>query len=1200
MAEQIVILDQYLLGEPPAEPNVSHTHKDLLAARAAKFASTIACLPLAKSSARVLRRLKKLNRELQLVFAAIEPSSNSDDFALDDREWLFENFGPLHTALASVTEATTAWTQLPHVLCSGQVTPRVLLIAEDLLASLDHHFSDSEFTTYLQAMQRSVVLRLDELRALGLALQYVLLERIAVPVKLLLAKGASAPRGFGNVRLTVGSCVRSLREIDQAPWRELLEPLIVFDTLLRLDPAGAYARMEVESRELYRNAVATLAKHSGYSELEIAELALSLARESQRDREDDPVLAQRLSHVGYYLVAEGREILCQRARVSLPLRERCRMFLRRYPDEFYLAGIESLTLGMILAALLWGHFNSLWAAFWAALVLLLPCTESAGQIMNYLTSSLLQPQVLPKLDFREGVPDDCVTMVVVPTLLLDEKQVRQLVSDLEVRYLGNMSANLHFALLTDLPDSDKQPCEDVAIVELCGRLIEELNEKYAGNGAGTFAMFHRHRVYNSSEGVWMGWERKRGKLLDFNRLILGEHDSFPYKVGDLSVLPQVRYVLTVDADTELPRGTAQRLIGTLAHPLCRAIVDHRNVVTKGYGILQPRIGVSAQSAARSRLASIYSGNVGFDLYTHATSDVYQDLYGEGTFVGKGLYDLRTVHRVLGRRFPRNAILSHDLLEGAYARAGLVSDVEIIDQYPSHHSAYSRRKHRWMRGDWQLAEWLLARVPDEDGRRVPNPISLISRWKILDNLRRSLAAPATLLLFVLGWLVLPGGPLHWTIISLCILLAPPCFQSAISLLRAMLARSLAGVRAASVSLKTALTAVSLASIFLIHDALLSLDAICRSLYRLTISRRRLLEWESAAEVELGVRKRTSLDSYLSCAPVLAVSIAALLLWMRPPTFWAALPIIALWTFANMVAVWLDQPPCRMQSALASEDKLFLRLTALRTWRYFSEFSTSQHHWLIPDTVQEEPAHIAARISPTNLGFQLNARQIACELGFLTAPEFVEHTHRTLETMSKLRRHRGHFLNWYDTRTLSAEAPLFVSSVDSGNLAASLITLKNGCSALLEKPLLSPALVQGYTDYLQLLAESNSLSSTALNMLHDPQENNRPWLERLLVFVSEPIMPAFSLGADRDARWFAAQLQLRREEAQALLAGYMPWLLLRLYDAMLEKGHDEFAAARASLWDWIMRYQIPSADTDGALFAQFFEDPRRPPTAAPGHR
>src|SRR2546427_5839218 len=302
---------------------------------------------------------------------------------------------------------------------------------------------------------------------------------------------------------------------------------------------------------------------------------------------------------------------------------------------------------------------------------------------------------------------------------------------------------------------------------------------------GGFFLFHRYRVYNPRERAWMGWERKRGKLLDLNKLLRGQYDSFPIKEGDLSVLPTVRYVITLDSDTELPRGAAHRMVGTLAHPLNQAIIDPvKNIVVAGYGILQPRVGVSVQSTANSRLAAIYAGETGFDIYTRAVSDAYQDLYGEGSFTGKGIYEVDAVHRVLDRRFPRNALLSHDLIEGAYARSGLASDIEVIEDYPSHYSAYNRRKHRWLRGDWQIAGWLLPHVPEESGARVPNPISLVSRWKILDNLRRSLVEPATFVLLVFGWLIPTGRPMRWTIATIFILFIPTWFQLAFNLVRAI--------------------------------------------------------------------------------------------------------------------------------------------------------------------------------------------------------------------------------------------------------------------------------------------------------------------------------------------------------------------------------------------------------------------------------
>ena len=372
----------------------------------------------------------------------------------------------------------------------------------------------------------------------------------------------------------------------------------------------------------------------------------------------------------------------------------------------------------------------------------------------------------------------------------------------------------------------------------------------------------------------MGWERKRGKLLDLNKLLRGQFDSFPVKVGNLSVLPQIRFVITLDSDTELPRGTAHRLVGAMAHPLNQAIIDpEKNIVVAGYGILQPRVGVSVQSTARSRLAAIYAGETGFDIYTKAVSDAYQDLYREGIFTGKGIYEVDTVIRVLDRRFPRNALLSHDLIEGAYARAGLASDIEIIEDYPSHYSAYNRRKHRWLRGDWQIPTWLFPRVPSESGARVANPISLISRWKIFDNLRRSLLEPATFLLFVLGWLVLGRIPWHWTLAAIGVLFLPACFQLAVDVARALSVRKLMGAREALSGFFAAGVNLFFTLTFLAHQMLLSLDAVFRAMIRRTITRRRLLEWETAAEAELG-EKRTPVDVYLNWMPLLALGLTLL--------------------------------------------------------------------------------------------------------------------------------------------------------------------------------------------------------------------------------------------------------------------------------------------------------------------------------------
>ena len=1091
----------------------------------------------AAGSGRFQARLRRLDKALKDLLATVTLSPEDYPGSARDRRWLRDNAIFLRSTVAKLHEEKSILKRLPHVRWPGRESvPRVIAIAADLLRVSDYRFTEAGFAAYLNAFQQITILDLEELWAMVAAMNLVLLERLC-------------ERGWesndGDEANHLPTCIRSLRDIAKSPWKELLEPLTVFDQMLLQDPAGAYGDMDSESRQVYRKAVVRLARYSPCSEVEIAHRAVMLAREARLHPDPDPRVALRRSHVGYYLVADGRAQLCRLARVRLPWHSRVQDLLRRHPTTFYFSGIAGLIVLLIGAAAWAVGIGSVWFFLLAAAALLLPCSQSAIEIVHYVITTILRPQILPKLDFSEGIPPDCSTMVVVATMLRNESQVRHLVSELEVRYLGNMSSNLHFALLSDLPDSRQPWPEQHPLVELCASLIRGLNEKYEGNGAGTFALFHRRPVYDAAEGVWMGWERKRGKLLDFNKLVLGESDAFPVKAGDVSTLANIRYVLTLDEDTELPRGSAARLVGAMAHPLCQAVIDpRRNVVCDGFGILQPRVGISIQSAAQSRMASIYSGQTGFDIYTCAVSDVYQDLFGEGSFVGKGLYEVRTLHKVLRHRFPRNTLLSHDLIEGAYARVGLASDIEVIDDYPSHYSANVRRKHRWMRGDWQIVEWLFSRVPDESGCKVPNPISGVSRWKILDNLRRSLLEPSIFALLLLGWTVLPGSPLDWTLVAVAILALPPFVQFLFALSRAVVLRSRGALADALSGLATNAASMGLTLTFLAHNALVCGDAIFRTFYRRTISRRGLLEWETAADAELRTRKRAPTDWYLLWSPGLAV-VAGSLAYLTGGSnaVFAALPILALWVGSTIVAPWLDKPPASIHNAVPSRrDERFVRRVALRTWRYFSEFSTAEYNWLIPDNVQEEPAKIAPGLSPTNLGFLFNARQVACQFGYLTMPEFVQLTRRTLDSMERLPLYRGHLLNWYDARTLEPRSPRFVSTADSGNLAASLIALQHGALELLAQPLLSAAHANGCADLLDALYDVKALPRKALQRLRGGQQ--APEIGELLKSLFEsPDSPVGDSDPELDpnARWFAVELARRKERLRTLLHDYLPWLL-----------------------------------------------------------
>jgi cyclic beta-1,2-glucan synthetase len=1124
---------------PRIEDGAAHP---ALANAARELAATLNWLPGASPSEALAKRCREVADSFKRLSGQVE-GAYAKNPSSEDLLWLRTNAQQLSSAARQVMNDLAPLGTLPVVSDKNEIAPRVLAIAEGCLKAAGTSLSKMQFTEFCLAFEETTPLEFHEIGALVPALKLVLLEEIAARgVEIVANRGAKDSVDDPAKRVVL--YIKVFQHVTQTSWKDELESLIPFDGILHEDPAGAYAAMTAESRSMYRESVARLARRSDRTELEVAKEALALARQAQRKTYGDPRIGLRESHIGYHLVAEGAAILAQRVGYHPTMGERFRTLLRRHPDEFLLGGIAVLTFAIITIAvwLLTPVTAPAVLVFVSMLILLLPSSQAAVQLMNYVTTNLLPATTLPKLDFSEGVADDCVTMVAIPTLLLSEEQVHGLVEDLEVRYLGNHDRNIHFALVSDLPDAHQPATEENALVALCSRLVTELNERYAAKGAGTFFHFHRHRVYNPRERGWMGWERKRGKLLDLNHLLRGQYDSFPVKIGDLSILPSVRYVITLDSDTELPRGSAHRMVGAIAHPLNQAIVDpSSNIVVAGYGILQPRVGISVQCTARSRLAALFAGETGLDPYTRAISDVYQDLYGEATFAGKGIYEVDTMGRVLDRRFPRNALLSHDLIEGAYARVGLTTDIIVIEDYPSHYSAYNRRKHRWLRGDWQIVDWLSDRVPDESGAKVENPISLVSRWKILDNLRRSLVEPATFALLVFGWFVM-GHPVLWTLATICILFVPAWVELAFGLTRAVLGRNPGMARDALSNVLASNFTVLLTLTLLAHQTLLSLDAVVRALVRYLITRKNLLEWETAAEAELG-KKQTPIDRYLDWMPFVAAGMGLLIWRTRPQALLAAAPILALWAGSKGLALWLNTCPIEPPPEITNGEARLLRRSALHIWRYFAEFSNEEHHWLIPDNVQDEPRKVAASVSPTNVGLLLNARQAANQFGYLTVPQMAELTRKTLQTVGRLAKYRGHLMNWYDTHTLEPKAPFFISSVDSGNLVASLWTLQQGFFEHLHQPLFSRSLAQGFLDYLRELVQSRALSKQALARF-EAEIRGEDWMTAILSFPEDALeekKPRVRDDVAANISWFREQAHGRVRSLRDATRAYMPWRL-----------------------------------------------------------
>ncbi|HLZ07905.1 MAG TPA: glucoamylase family protein, partial [Chloroflexota bacterium] len=625
---------------------------------------------------------------------------------------------------------------------------------------------------------------------------------------------------------------------------------------------------------------------------------------------------------------------------------------------------------------------------------------------------------------------------------------------------------------------------DDALLDAVVRGTEALNKRYPGN---RFSLFYRTRTWDDSEQTWMGWERKRGKLEELNRWLVElagvqtdrsdkQSPSTLHHVGDKTCLAGTRFVLTLDADTQLPRDTARRLVGTLAHPLNRPIVGpNGQTVMRGYAIIQPRVSTSLPSVTATRFSRLVAGTAGTDPYTGASSDVYQDLFGEGSYHGKAIYDLRIFHRLLDRRFPQDTLLSHDLVEGAYLRVGLASDIELFDQFPSTYRAFAAREHRWIRGDWQVADWCTPRVPGPDGSRVPNPLSAINRWKIFDNLRRSLVAPSSVFVLIVGWLFQPEFATVWSTL-IGVVLALPTTIGLIDWLTTRVSKrawmSFLGEGRREVA--SAAGSATLSVILVPHQAVAAIDAIVRVLYRRLVSRRHLLEWQSSRTVHrlAADRDREYRRQMIWVSVVATIPVAVALALRAPAVFIAAGPYLVAWEIAPYVVVWLNQGRRkRTIDLMSSPDRQFLRRIARQTWRYFDDLVGPQTNWLPPDNYQVAlRVEVAPRTSPTNIGLWLLSAVAANDFGYLTGDQVVERSLATFDSISKLERFRGHILNWYNVQTLLPLQPRYVSSVDSGNLLAALWALDRSYDDLATRPIIRPAALHGLGDTLDLVVSS----------------------------------------------------------------------------------------------------------------------------------
>lgn len=919
-----------------------------------------------------------------------------------------------------------------------------------------------------------------------------------------LADGEQRRRAADLVHFS--NAVTTLRLLTAVDWKEFFEQVSLVEALLNEDPAGVFPIQDFNTKDRCRHAVEEIAKGCKLDEVEVVEQVLLLTKEGAGADSTGRALGD---HVDYYLLGRGRRRLEKLVGFRPNYRERLSRALETTRSETYLFSI--LTLTILLSAGFYALFTglvemSVTASIVLVLLTLLPASELAGGIVNYIIIGLLPPRSLSRLDFKGPMPVGCETFVVVPCMFTRPEGVKTLLERIESHYLSNPDPRLWFALLSDFADADEpELAKDEGLIEQARRGIEALNERHASREKPIFFFFHRRRLWNRSQKRWMGWERKRGKLMEFNRLLLGAtNTSFMAASCNWDAIPKPNYVITLDADTQFPHDSAKRLVGTAHHPLNRPRLDPKTRrVVEGYTILQPRVSFSLTGARKTLFARIFSGSAGIDPYAMAISDVYQDLFEAGSFAGKGIYHLESFEAALDHRFPEDWILSHDLIEGNFARCGLVTEIELLDEFPSRYLVFSKREHRWIRGDWQILSWLFPWVPVDpkfvesksdaaatagEGtetaaaplRRVKyvrNSLPVIERWKIFDNLRRSLVAPGLLALLLFGWLATPQADWRITLIVL-LALALPVWLQLFGMLRSLLfeRKGFESMRALPHNLASTLGQLAFDAIVLPHKAVVAVDAVVRTLYRLAFTHRNMLEWETAAasEMRLSNDARSHLISMIAC-PIAGVGslVAVLASGASVGDVFGVLPWSIGWFISPWIASLLSQPAEKETVELQQEQITAFRRTARKTWSFFEEFVTESDNWIPPDNMQEGPVdEVAHRTSTTNMGLYLLSSVCAHDLGFISLTNLTDRIDQSLATLEKLQRYRGHILNWYDTQSLRPLEPMYVSTVDSGNLLGCLIALKHSLLEKLDEPMPGPEMAKGIRDTLAFLDESAS--------------------------------------------------------------------------------------------------------------------------------
>ena len=956
-------------------------------------------------------------------------------------------------------------------------------------------------------------------------------------------------------QVSVRNSIGTLRFIGATDWRDFVEELSSVEQVLRKDSSGIYPLMDFATRDRYRHVVESISKSCSLSETEVAQKVLELTKGHS---DPDPV-TKRKKHVGYYLIDKGLKKAEQATSMRYTLKQKFIRMAREMPVFLYLFFITFLTF--IAAAAMWRLAYLYGVHGWLMLTLvgLLSVSGSAQlavSLVNWLCTLWVKPNFLPRMDFSTGIPAECRTLVAIPTMLTGIAYIEKLIEALEIRFLANREANLHYALVTDFTDADAETMpEDDSLLEIVNNRIDALNQKYNPTEQDTFFLFHRPRKWNALEEKWMGYERKRGKLSALNAFIRGRSkDEFSLVTGNCSILTQVKYVITLDSDTQLPREAAWKFIATMAHPLNQAIYNlKKKRVTDGYGIIQPRVAASIPKTATSLYLRIQGNVSGIDPYTKVSSDVYQDLFGEGSFIGKGIYDVDIFEQSVDGIFPENRILSHDLLEGCYARSGMLSDVLLYEDSPSQYRTDIKRHHRWIRGDWQIGAWMLPYVTGNNSRLTANPLSALSRWKILDNLRRSVLPLSLILILIMGWSVLPF-PWFWTLTVTIIVLLPVMAATGWQLLNKPQEITLdVHLLEVGTSLRDVLIRFIFGMAVLPYEAFKYTDAVIRTNWRMIVTKKKLLQWVPSETASRNTRNNIwSACKSMWIAPTLALLCIGLLVYIKPGGLLVASPILILWLLAPAIAWRLSMPKKEESPEFLDEQLVFLHKSARKTWAFFERFVSAEENWMPPDNFQEQPVTlIAHRTSPTNMGFALLANLSAYDFGYITGAELTARCNNTLESMLKLERYKGHFYNWYNTLSLLPMQPKYVSTVDSGNLVGHLLTLRQGLLALHNQPIFGINIYHGIKTTISIIEDFSKNDDEVIEkiriLLYDVENRDRNSLSKIKKSLNELVsltnkFSAADANIETELYNWKSRLKSQIERIRDDLIKLVPWLEL----------------------------------------------------------